>query len=221
MRNLLFIFLIITFYSGVAQTSNKKKVLIIPYSRFEFVSEFDMLEIAEKNEITEDKVFLTYQKAFLNSFEQFKDENFEFVTPNQELFQPYAQFVKYKYDKYKGKQYNAVDIKNFPVAEFTKLLELHQADFVVFVTWYDIHKEAFTRAGKHSKRTPYAAHYIDYDVYNLFQQKVIGEARVKAEANVPNDLEVSFKLLRIQELASAYQHFIAHIVTQLNKPIEE
>lgn len=220
MKQLLFIILVSSTFICVAQTSNKKKVLVIPYSRFEFVSEFDMSEIAEINEVAEANVFLTYQKALLNSFEQFKNENFEFVTPNQELFQPYAKFVTYKYDKYKGKQYNAVDIKNFPVEEFTKLLELHQADFVVFVTWYDIHKEAFTRAGKHSKRAPYAAHYIDYDVYNLFQQKVIGEARIKAEANVPNDLEVSFKLLRTKELVSAYDNFISHIIVQISKPIE-
>ncbi len=220
MKQLLFILLVSSTFFGVAQTSNKKKVLVIPYSRFEFVSEFDMSEIAEKNEITEDKVFLTYQKALLNSFEDHKDENFEFVAPNQELFQPYTKFIKYKYDKYKGKQYNAVDIKNFPAAEFTKLLELHGADFVVFVTWYDIQKESFTRGGKHEKRAPYAAHYLDYDIYNLFQQKVMGKAKVKAEANVPNDLEVSFKLLRTQELASAYDNFISHIVEQIGKPIE-
>lgn len=220
MKQLLFILLVSSTFIGVAQTSNKKKVLVIPYSRFEFVSEFDMLEIAEKNEVTEANVFLTYQKALLNSFEQFKNENFEFVAPNQELFQPYAKFVTYKYDKYKGKQYNAIDIKSFPVAEFTKLLELHETDFVIFITWYDIQKEAFTRKGKHEKRASYAAHYIDYDVYNLFQQRVIGEAKVKAEAGVPNDLEVSFKLLRTKELASAYDNFISHIIEQLNKPIE-
>jgi hypothetical protein len=38
----------ILFYSGVAQTSNKKRVLVIPPNRFEYVSEFDLEVIAKK-----------------------------------------------------------------------------------------------------------------------------------------------------------------------------
>ncbi len=219
MKHILSIFLIILFYSGVAQTSNKKRVLVIPPSRFEFVSEFDLEEIAKKNETTTSKVFLTYEKALLNTFGKYNDENFEFVPVEAAKLKPYKKLIKYKYGKFKGKRHNAVELKNFATADFTKLLEQHNADFVIFITWYDIQKESFSR--KHSKRAVYAGHYLDYDIYNLFKQQIAGAGKVKAEADAPNDLQVSFKLLRVKELESAYNNLISKVVVQLNKPIEQ
>ena len=220
MKHLLSIFLIILFYTGVAQTSNKKRVLVIPPSRFEFVSEFDLEVIAKKNEITVAKVFLAYEKALLNSFGSYSDENFEFVPVEATKLQPYKKLIKYKSGKFKGKRYNAVDLKGFSEKDFTNLLEQHNCDFIIFITWYDIQKEAFTRRGGHRKRVKYAGHYLDYDIYNLFRQQIVGTARTKAEAPEPNDLEASFSLLRTKELASAYYNFIGKVVIQLNKPIE-
>lgn len=220
MKYILSILLITLFYSGVAQTSNKKRVLVIPPSRFEFVSEFDLEEIAQKNETISSKVFLAYEKAMLSVFGNYADENFEFVPVKATALSPYKKLIKYKYAKFKGKNHNAVDLKRFSETDFTKLLEQHQADFVIFITWYDIQKESFTRKGKHSKRAPYAGHYLDYDIYNLFKQQVAGVGKVKAEADEPNDLEVSYMLLRIKELESAYNNFVGKVVEQLNKPIE-
>ncbi|PCJ28564.1 MAG: hypothetical protein COA97_01065 [Flavobacteriales bacterium] len=205
--------------STFAQNSNKKRVLVIPPSRFEFVSEFDLEVIAKKNETTVAKVFLIYEKTLLNSFENYQDENFEFVPVEAAKLQPFKKQIKYKYGKFNGKHYNAVDLKGFNEVDFTKLLEGHNADFIIFITWYDIQKEAFSR--KHSKRVPYAGHYLDYDIYNLFKQHIYGAAKIKAEANKPNDLEASFSLLRTKELESAYHNFIGKIVVELNKPIEQ
>lgn len=220
MKYILSIFLIILFYSGVAQTSNKKRVLVIPPNRFEYVSEFDLEVIAKKNATTSSNVFLLYEKALLNSFGKYKDENFEFVPVEALKLQPYKNLIKYEYGKFKGKRYNAVNLKRFREKDFTNLLEQHNCDFVIFITWYDIQKEAFVRKGEHRKRVKYAGHYLDYDIYNLFQQQIVGLGKVKAEANEPNDLEASFSLLRIKELEGAYLNFINKVVIQLNKPIE-
>jgi hypothetical protein len=212
--------LIIT--SSFAQTSNKKRVLVIPPSRFEFVSEFDIKVIAEKNEVPVSKVFLTYEKALLNTFSKYNDENFEFVPVEAAALLPYRRKIKYEYGKFKGKGYNAVNLKQLSQSDFTKLLEHHNTDFVIFITWYDIQKESFTRKGNGLKRQKYAGHYLDYAIFNLFQQQVTGVAKVKAEGvKDPNDLEVSFKLLRVKELEVAYTNFISKVVEQLNKPIEQ
>ena len=205
--------------SVFAQTSNKKRVLVIPPSRFEFVSEFTLEVIAEKNGIKTSEVFTTYKKELLSSFGSYQDENFEFVPVDEIILKPYKKYIKYKYGKFNRKPYNAVDLKRFSKEEFTNLLEQYNADFVIFITWYDIQKEAFSR--KHSKRVKYAAHYLDFDIYNLFKQQVIGMAKVQAEAPKPNDLEASFTLLRVKELKLAYVNFIGKVIAQLNKPIEQ
>lgn len=208
--------------TSFAQTSNKKRVLVIPASQFQFVTEFDLEVIASLNEVSASEVFVTYEKALLNSFETFGDENFEFVPVRAEGFRPYKRMIQYEYGKFDKKHYNGVNLKGFSEADFTKLLESYDADFVVFITWYDIQKEGFTRKGKHLKRASYAGHYIDFAIYNLFKQQIAGVAKVKAEGpSEPNDLEVSFKFLRIKELQLGYTNFIRKVVDQINKPIEE
>jgi hypothetical protein len=219
-KSILSILFIALVYAGVAQTSNKKKVLVVPFGRFEFVSEFELEEIALKNETTPSNVFLIYQKAILAAFEDYQDENFEFISVDPVAINPYKKFIKYEYDKFDGKQYYATDLKNFSEIDFTKFLEHHHTDFVVFLTWYDIQKESFTRRRKHEKRTEYAGHYLDYDVYNLFKEKIAGKGKIKAVADSPDDLTKSFKLLRVKEIESGYIHFISKVVEQLNKPIE-
>jgi hypothetical protein len=222
MKNILSILLLVIVYSGFAQTSNKKRVLVIPASQFEFVTEFDLQLIAKLNETSASKVFLTYEKALLNSFESYNDENFEFVPVDAAGLKPYKRLIKYEYGKFDKKHYNGVNLKNFSEADFTKLLDYYDADFVVFITWYDIQKEGFTRKGKHLKRASYAGHYIDFAIYNLFKQQIAGVAKAKADvATEPNDLEVSFKFLRIKEVELGYINFISKVVNQINKPIEQ
>jgi len=207
-------------FVGFAQENNKKKVLVIPYGQFDMATDFDLETIAEKNNITVSQVFFNYQKTLLDAFESTVDENFEFVALKHNTINPYKKFIKYESGKFKGKRYNSVNLKNFKTADFTKLLEMHGADFVVFVTWHQIKKEAHIKMQEDRKRVPYAGHYLDYDVFNLFKQRVIGEGRIKAIAPAPNDEEASYSLLRTTEMAVAYQYFASYIIIQINKPLE-
>ena len=222
MKNILFILLIVLTTSGFSQTASKKRVLVIPSSQFELVTEFELQEIAALNGISSNQVFLTLEKTLLKAFESYTDENFEFIPADAIGLKPYQQFIKYEYGKFDKKHYNGVNLKRFSETNFTKLLEHYQTDFVVFITWYDIQKESFTRKGKHLKRAPYAGHYIDFAIYNLFQQQIAGVAKVKAVVDTePTDLEVSYKFLRMKEVELGYRKFISKVVDQLNKPIEQ
>lgn len=218
-KNLIVVFLLLNIFSGFAQENNKKKVLVIPYGQFDMATDFDLETIAEKNNITVSEVFFNYQKTLLDAFESTVDENFEFVALKHNTINPYKKFIKYESGKFKGKRYNSVNLKNFKTEDFTKLLEMHGADFVVFVTWHQIKKEAHIKMQEDRKRVPYAGHYLDYDVFNLFKQRVIGEGRIKAIAPAPNDEEASYTLLRIKELSLAFQNFAMHIIEKLNQPI--
>ena len=204
--------------SSFAQNSNKKRVLVIPPSRFQFITEFDLKKIAEKNEIAPSEVFLTYEKALLNSFENYEDDNFEFVSIDYTGLKKYKSLIRYMPEKFNGKNYNAVDLSRFSEENFTHFLEQYQADFVIFITWYDIQKRNYST--NKIKKVKYAAHYLDFDIYNLFKQHVVGLAKVKAEAPVPNEVQASFSYLRVQEVKVGYANFIWKAIEQLNKPID-
>ncbi|MGB0882961.1 MAG: hypothetical protein ACPGSO_08395 [Vicingaceae bacterium] len=218
MKGIFSILIILCVFSGNAQNSNKKRVLVIPPSRFEFVSKFKLEEIAAKNNIKPTEVFLTYEKALLSSFETYNDDNFEFIPIDANGIKAFKNLIHYKPGKFNGKHYNAVDLSRFSEKQFTQLLAQYQCDFIIFITWYNIQKHSFSRSG--IKRVKYAAHLLDFDVYNLFKQQVVGMAKVQAEAPEPNDLQASFSLLRVKEVKVAYANFIEKVVEQLNKPIE-
>jgi hypothetical protein len=205
-----------------AQTASKKRVLVIPPSQFGFVTEFDLQAIAYFNEIASNQVFLTYEKALLNAFETYQDENFEFVPVDAQVIRPYERLIKYTYGKFDKKPYNGVDLKNISEHDFTALLAYYQADFVVFITWYAIRKESFSRKKTQLKRIPYAGHYIDFAIFNLFKQQIAGVGKAKVVLAIePTDLEVSFKFLRIKEVEVGYVNFIGKVVNQINKPLKE
>lgn len=113
-----------------AQESNKKRVVVVPCSRFEFTSEFELSEIAQKNEVTVSEIFLIYQKKMLNTFEEYSDENFEFVPIKYALIKPYKKALKTQIGKFNGKRYNQANLAGISETEFTQLLEAHQADFM-------------------------------------------------------------------------------------------
>ena len=112
-------------------------------------------------------------------------------------------------------------MNKFPVTEFTKLLEGHDASFVVFINWYQIKKESFTTKGKKKKRYTYAGHYVDYEIYNLFQQKLIGVGKHKMEPHTPTEEEATFALLRLTDMEERYHHYVSTLVEILNNPFSE
>ena len=65
-----------------------------------------------------------------------------------------------------------------------------------------------------------ASEILEDSLDNLFEERIVGMGKVKAEANVPSDLEASYHLLRLRELESGYQNFISKVIEQLNKPVE-
>jgi hypothetical protein len=220
-KQLFSIFLILLFYAGVAQTSNKKRVLVVPYGRFEFVSKYSLEEISTQNNIASTEVFNAYQKAILNSFGDFQTENFEFIAVTDEQLYPYKKFIKYEDGKFDGRNHYAVKMKNFPKAKFTQLMEQNDASFIIFINWYQIEKSTFVSRGKHRTRFKYSAHYVDYEIYNLFQQKVIGVGRAGLDFGTPTEKEAAYKALRLQEVGKGYEQLIVAIIEVLNNPIKE
>jgi len=201
--------------------NNKKKVIVVPYGRFEFVSKFSLEDIAAQNGIDQSEVFNAYQKSLLNAFNQFNDENFEFIALTDVQLSPYKRYIKYEDGKFNGKQYQAIKMRSFPLEKFSQLLADNDASFIVFVNWYKIQKASFTSNGKTKKRYKYSAHFVDYGLYNLFQQQITGVGKFKIEIENPSAEIAKYKGLRLTDLEIAYQQLMTALVKALNKPITD
>lgn len=220
MKWILFILVGFISFSGFSQSANKKRILVIPYNRMEFDSEFSLEEIAEINKIETSEVFQKYQEMIIHSFTNYSDENFEFVSVNKLVLKPLKRYIKYEYGKYQKKKYYATNLNLLDTQDFTQLMNYHKADFVLFINWYDIDKESVIAPSEKKKRKVYAGHYIDYDIYNLFKQKVLAQGKEEAKMQIPLGELIPYKSLRLIELKEGYKYLASQIIKQLNKPIQ-
>lgn len=217
MKYIAFVFLFTACYVSSAQQNQKKKIVVVPYHRFEFNSNIDLNTIANQNSTSAEKIFPLYQSQLTQSLNDYQDENFEFIGVNPLAWKKHKKFVQYQYASFKGKKYYGTDLKLLNNREFEHLLQEHEADFIVFFNWYQIKKK---RKVLDKIGYKYSVHYIDFDVYNLFKKKIMGIGRKKIVCDAPNMENIEYQLLRVEELKSGYQKLAKEIISSLNQPIK-
>lgn len=198
--------------------AQKKRVLVVPYTRFQFVSEFKLEEIAQQNNTSANNVFDLYQKELNDVFSSFQHEEIEFVYITANDYHKYRRFIKYNIDKFKGKKYNASNLSVFPTENYTDLLASNNAQYIVFINWYNIQKSVFTTyTGDRNKRNKYSSHSLDYDVYNKEKIKISGKGNVELNCgDFPSASMIAHKSLNAEELKLCYKVFLTALATELS-----
>lgn len=214
--HLFVVFLIVNSLSTTlyAQT---QKVLIVPYTRFQFISEFSLEEIASKNNVNADEVFTIYQESLNNAFSSFKSEQFSFVPIDAESYNEIKKYIRYNIDKHNGRKYNASNLTLLPLDSFKETLKKQNATYIMFINWYNISKSVHTvYIGDRNKRAKYSTHLIDYDIYDLEKNRVHGKGNSPLKCgDFPSDSVVSHKSLNASELTICYKSLIDNLVNGL------
>ncbi len=211
-----FLFLMVLLSSSLyAQNQN---VLVVPYTRFQFISEFSIEEIATQNNVSSDEVFSTYQNALKEAFSSSKNNQFTFIPIEQEAYDESKKFIRYNIDKFKGRKYNASNLSLLTDDVFNALLKKHNATHILFVNWYNISKSVHTvYVGDRNKRAKYSTHRIDYDVYNNKKVRVLGKGNVPLQCgDFPSESIINHKSLNASELTICYKDLIDELVDDLN-----
>lgn len=213
-RILFFLFLIF-FQTNFAQ---KQKILVVPYTRFQFVSEYNLSEIAQINNVTEQEIFNQYTKSLSDAFSTYKNEQFEFEMIAEIDYLSLKKLVKYDIEKFKGKKYNASNINLVEVDKLTELLSQYQAKYILFVNWYNIEKIVHTAyTGDNNKRNSFSLHKIDFDVYNSKKEKIIGKGNAKLDCGeFPSVAMIEEKGLKASSLGSCYHNLINDLLKELS-----
>jgi hypothetical protein len=198
--------------------AQNQRVLVVPYTRFQFVSEFTLDEIASYNNINSEEVFAVYQNSLIETFTSFNDSDVTFLTIKPEAYFEVKKFIRYNIDKFNGRKYNASNITLLPDNEFKTLLDKHNASHIMFINWYNISKSVHTvYIGDRNKRTKFSTHTLDYDVYNQEKIKVLGKGNVKVNCgDFPSESMINHKSLNTNELSKCYSGFIKELVQNLN-----
>lgn len=208
-----------TFLVNLSEVSaQKKRILVIPYTRFQFVSEFKLEEIATHNDSSPDKVFDLYQKELLNVFSSFSNDEYIFVPISPESYNTYKRYIKYGISKFKGRKYNGSNLSSFSDEDFSNLLTIENADYILFTNWYSIQKAVHTSfLGDRNKRNKYSLHLIDYDVYNHQKEKIIGKGNVTLNCgDFPSRSVIEHKSLNAKEMTVCYKDYFNDLIMELN-----
>ncbi|MBX2960329.1 MAG: hypothetical protein KF732_10275 [Flavobacteriales bacterium] len=196
-----------TFYA------QKQRVIVVPYDRFQFVSQYPLDEIATANQVQQSEVFTVYQQNLIESFLSFNNQEIEFVglTPIEQL--ALRKKTKYQLEKFKGKKYNATNLNLLSEQDFKNLLEQHQANYILFVNWYAIEKSVhIAYVGDNNKRYPFSLHLLDFDVYNKEKVKILGKGNVKLYCGeFPSNQLIEEKSLKASSLKSCYKQLVSDL----------
>ncbi|MBI2279685.1 MAG: hypothetical protein HYU68_03210 [Bacteroidetes bacterium] len=198
--------------------AQKQKILVVPYTRFQFVSEYNLSEIAQINNVTEQEVFNQYTKSLSDAFSSYKNEQFEFEMIAEIDYLSLKKLMKYDIEKFKGKKYNASNLNLVEADKLAELLSQYQAEYILFVNWYNIEKTVHTAyIGDNNKRNSFSLHKIDFDVYNNKKEKIIGKGNVKLNCGeFPSVAMIEEKCLKAHSLTNCYQGLITDLLKELS-----
>lgn len=224
MRLLLFILISFIYLPspavGFEGRDSAKKVLVIPYHRFEFHTQYGLNEIALINDtISSSEVYEIYQAALMKRLGQFNSNDCDFVAPLASDIRYFWKRVDYEYVKKPVSHYQAM-LGRIPDKKYKEMLNAYDADYVLFINWYKIEKAVYRmNTGGGSSRKKYSRHFVDYDIYDEGKQLIIAESRKEIDGEVFSKRMVLRKKLKVEDFEYQYDNLAKDICEVLQKKI--
>ncbi len=212
-----FLLILLSLGSSVISVAQKQKILVVPYTRFQFVSEYQLTELASVNNVSSQEVYTEYINALKSVLTNYSDINFEFEIISELDYLTIKKQVKYDIEKFNGRKYNSSNLSMLETEKFTGILTQNNAQYMLFVNWYAIQKNVHTTyTGDNNKRNPFSLHKLDFDVYNSKKEKIIGKGNVKLNCgDFPSATMVEEKCLKANALNPCYNQLISDLINEL------
>lgn len=212
------LFLLMSFGFFQNTFAQKQKILVVPYTRFQFISEYKLSEIASSNSVTESEIYNLYVQGLSSAFLNYKSEQFEFEMIGELDYLSLKKYIKYDIEKFKGRKYNSSNLNLVSTDQFSELLDQNKAQYIVFVNWYAIEKNVHTTyTGDNNKRNAFSLHKLDYDVYNNKKEKIIGKGNAKLNCgDFPSSDMIKEKCLNPNSLSACYQELITDLLKEIS-----
>jgi hypothetical protein len=214
----LFIFLSLSLcaqHEMLASDIKKKKIILIPYSRFELHSDVAIETIASINDVNPNDVYGLYASTLQNAFWNLKNDSIMFITLSEEDFSTFSKRVFYEYQKQKPPHY-AVDLSRVDNTYFNSILTKYDAAEFVFINMYQI-KRAKKSAPVAGKKTSYkySNHIIHFDVIGKDRKQIYGEGNLYINLENPDVRDIKTMHLKKETLLKAYTKLAIYIVGKL------
>ena len=194
-----------------------KRILMVPFDRFEFQSTFSLKDIASYNDWeTADVVFINYQNHLIDALSKPDSQMRMFVLPEQELQQVKSLLPKvYKSEPttHQGVNIDAL-VKS---GKLKLLLENFQADYFMVMTEYMISSKLVpTKASfEGSKFLAWSVHKFTYEIYDIEGTLVAMVDRYGIDPTLPKEEYAHTKGTLLKSLSQPYSKLLREISRQV------
>ena len=100
--------------------------------------------------------------------------------------------------------------------DLERIMRSYNAEYVLFVNWYNIKKNLYTGVGNEYLGKPFSLHYVDYDVYDLEKNKITWGHKVEIEQTADSVI-IKEKGLGVNGLTKGYQGLLSRICGEINQ----
>lgn len=205
-RTLLSFLLLLVSLGLFAQEQEKRRVLLVPFERFDFQSPFPFSDIANYNKWSSPaEVFPKYKEAVIKQLSA-KHPEVEVYT----LAEPEEQQIRIqspKVYKYQPIDHQGIDLSRLvEQGRLAQLVESFAADYIVFLTWYEISAKLIaTKASfQGSKFLAWSVHRITYEAYNGEGELVALADKFPLEPKLPKEAYAHTKGTMLADIEDAY-----------------
>ena len=208
-------FVLFTFLSYAQE--KPKRILLVPYDRFDFQSKFSLDDIAKYNSWdSTDLVFTKYQNRLVDALSQPDSHISMFVLPEQELRQVKSLLPK----EYKSEPttHQGVQIENLVKSGKLKLLlENFQADYFLVMTEYMISPKLVPTKASYegSKFLAWSVHKFTYEIYDAEGKLVAMANRYGIDPTLPKEENADTKGTLLKSLSKPYSKLLKGISKQI------
>lgn len=224
-NKILFLVTLIFFGSGLFGQTEKKQIVLVPYSPVHFLSTFDLAEIAEYNSIDNPE---NVHQHVLDSMVKYLAKQhpeysiFQIPESDQQAMQYLIQ-AQYK-DKPIG--HYGIDMESLLTrGNYEQMLENLGADYALFITHYNIEKKlhSSSRSFDGSYIIPWARHLVDYELYDKKGNLIALADRFQLEWNLPGEENYLQKGLVLKDMQRSFRSLLKDIIQKeqryKNKPV--
>ena len=211
----LLLFLVVTDSNAQSDLGlEQKKILLIPFSRFEFHTELKLSWINGINQMEKDQYYPALKQAFGDGFVFGDFKKIKYALISDADYTSIIPYIKFAVVSKEG--HYASDLELLHQNIYQKILEDYDCDFVLIFNWYRIleRKESVKNKGAR-KFGVYTEHLIDYDFYDNKKHRLSYGANKKFMV-VPTVENLQYGGVRISELRSVYKKLAVDITKEIS-----
>lgn len=207
------------FFNGFAQEKkgNEYRILIVPFSRFDFQTTYALTEIAEVNAWNNaEEVFSRYRDTLVHSLSTKYNNISAFPIPVYEyglIKNKLPRVYKEKPSTHFGVDLSLLKQNN----QLKTLVDNLSADYILFISRYEISSRLVASMSSHngSKFLPWSNHEVTYELFDANGKLVVMADQFKVLPKSPNIQNINSKGLLLNEVAPNYEHLLEDISLKL------